>query len=328
MARLKIALLMMQKNESFLLEPWTRYHEAITDAGSIFLFDNGSSDPHVLSILAAAEERGVNVNREYCTHSDYMNCGSIFADWIQHLDAHNPHDFYFPLDCDEFLACRHQGSLSCDREVLDAVLTPLLNSRQVLTLPCKYVNSPYHPNRYSPETSCKKCFFAKGSCKHLGHGFHEAESQEGRAERTTEITYIDFHFRPYQECMRLSLQMVAPLLVNTSRRSIYDYSRTNRQNCHSAKALLQGEFTYYLHFLLQRDVVISNSLLDRFTALGIDHRPLFSSVNVYSFQRLLRLCLIDAWSRIWDEGVEIYYRTRLFLGRQKSRLREILGLSR
>jgi hypothetical protein len=44
---LRIALLMMQKNEDLLLGPWIRYHTNFTANSSIFIFDNGSSIPGV-----------------------------------------------------------------------------------------------------------------------------------------------------------------------------------------------------------------------------------------------------------------------------------------
>jgi hypothetical protein len=51
---LRIALIMMQKNETILLDPWLRYHEAMIPAQSIFVFDNGSSDLEALRILREA----------------------------------------------------------------------------------------------------------------------------------------------------------------------------------------------------------------------------------------------------------------------------------
>jgi hypothetical protein len=46
---LRIALLMMQKNEATLLEPQIRYHSQFIANASIFLFDNGSRAPRKIS---------------------------------------------------------------------------------------------------------------------------------------------------------------------------------------------------------------------------------------------------------------------------------------
>lgn len=44
------------KNEAILLEPQIRYHSQFTANSSIFLFDNGSSNPGVIDTLAQAEQ--------------------------------------------------------------------------------------------------------------------------------------------------------------------------------------------------------------------------------------------------------------------------------
>ena len=88
----RIALLMMQKNERLLLDPWITYHRSLVDPASIFVFDNGSTDPQTLAILEAAEASGVSVNRSFNQHQDYFKCGLIFAETIKQLDNRDPHD--------------------------------------------------------------------------------------------------------------------------------------------------------------------------------------------------------------------------------------------
>ena len=80
---LRIALVMMQKNERLLLDYWLSYHQVITDPASIFVFDNGSTDPQTLAILRAAEESGISVSRDYSRQKDYYDRGIIFANFIK-----------------------------------------------------------------------------------------------------------------------------------------------------------------------------------------------------------------------------------------------------
>jgi hypothetical protein len=239
---LRIALIMMQKNETLLLDPWLRYHEAMISAQSIFIFDNGSSDPHTLATLKAAECRGVTVSRKYNQLQDYPASGIIAAELINYLDRENPHDFYFPIDCDEFLACKVNGQISCSRDDLDRSLIDFIDNEKVLTIPRKYVNSPYHPNRYSEISECKKCFFAQGACQSLAFGFHEGTSKAGSGEAETNITYIEFHYKPYQEHLRLSQQKIDYIVINPSRRALAAYIKTQRNNTHAAIALLESEY--------------------------------------------------------------------------------------
>jgi hypothetical protein len=276
---LRIALIMMQKNEAVLLDPWLRYHEAMISAQSIFVLDNGSSDPQTLAILKAAECRGVSVNRKYNQLHDYFAAGIIVAELIKHLDRENPHDFYFPIDCDEFLACRVNSRLSCSRNELDRSLIDLIGNKKVLTIPRKYVNNPYHPNRYSEIQWHKKCFFAQGACKSLAHGYHEGTSNAGSGEEETNITYIEFHHRPYQERLRLSMQKIEYLVPNPTRKALADYARTQRSNFHAAVALLESEYSYF-HSLKNLPETLSDlSLLNRLAELNIDTRKLFSDSN-------------------------------------------------
>jgi hypothetical protein len=227
---IKIALIMMQKNESLLLEPWIRYHVDLIGTSSIFIYDNGSTDAQTLTTLAAAENMGLKINRTYNHQKDYYARGELFADLIKSLDASNPHDFYFPIDCDEFLACDIDGKLSCQRDDILVSLAPLVRDGKVLTIPHKYVNSPYHINRYSKITNCKKCFFAQGACEALSDGFHEGKSKNRSQERQTKITYIEFHYKPYADHMRLSAQKIDYLIPILSRKNLAAYAKSKRSN--------------------------------------------------------------------------------------------------
>ena len=92
---LRIALLMMQKNEDILLGPWIRYHAKFTANSIIFIFDNGSSNPGVIETLAEAEQAGIRIIRQ-CNKPEYhLNAGNIFSRFIQYLDRQSPHDFLF-----------------------------------------------------------------------------------------------------------------------------------------------------------------------------------------------------------------------------------------
>jgi len=273
---IKIALIMMQKNESLLLEPWIRYHADLICTSSIFIYDNGSTDAQTLKILATAENMGLKINRTYNHQKDYYARGEIFADLIKNLDASNAHDFYFPIDCDEFLACDLDGKLSCQRDDILTSLAPLVRDGKVLTIPHKYVNSPYHINRYSKITTCKKCFFAQGACEALSDGFHEGKSKNGSQERQTKITYIEFHYKPYADHMRLSAQKIDYLIPTLSRKNLAAYAKSKRSNYHAALALLESEYSYRRYFANQPSTTFSSCLLDRFKDLNIFTDPLFS----------------------------------------------------
>jgi hypothetical protein len=281
---LRIALIMMQKNETLFLDPWLKYHEAMIPANSIFVFDNGSSDRETLQILKEAESRGIFVNRAHNKLQDYFARGTIFSEFINHLDRDDPHDFYFPIDCDEFLACKVNGRLSCARDDLDRSLIDYIKNDKVLTITRKYINSPYHPNRYSEIEWCKKCFFAQGTCESMVDGFHAGTSRTGSAEVETNLTYIEFHYKPYQEHRRISKQKIEFFIPNPTRKALAEYVRSQRSNFHAAAALLESEYLYLYSFNKQQATFFDDSLLNRLRELNIDTTNLFSDSNVNSFR--------------------------------------------
>jgi hypothetical protein len=314
---LRIALIMMQKNETLLLDPWLRYHEAMISPQSIFIFDNGSSDPHTLATLKAAECRGVNVNRKYNQLQDYPATGNIAAELINHLDRENPHDFYFPIDCDEFLACKVNGQLSCSRDDLDRSLIDFIGNDKVLTITRKYVNSPYHRNRYSEISSSKKCFFAQGACHSLIFGFHEGTSKAGSGEVETNITYIEFHYKPYHEHRRLSQQKIDYIVINPSRRALAAYIKAQRNNTHAAIALLESEYSYLQTFNNQPKAILDFSLLDRLEELGVDVRKLFSDSNVKSLKFQVNILSKHYYQKTIDLADQVTFTLRSLAGRAK-----------
>jgi len=307
---LRIALLMMQKNESLLLDPWINYHRALVDPDSIFIFDNGSTDPQTLAILKAAEESGLSVNRSFDQQQDFFKTGTILAEAIKQLDQSDPHDFYFPMDCDEFLACDLDGRISCSIHDIEDALANLTYSNKVLTIPHKYANSPYHPNRYTKTTSSKKCFFARGACESLDHGFHQGRSIAGSEELETGITYLEFHYKPYLAHMRLSRQKIEYLLPNLKRRTLSDYAKRLRSGHHAASALLQSEYTYLCSFDKHTETRMDSSLLLRFAELGIDSTALFDHSNNHNVLRCASLIVRHLGLQISDSVMDLYYRCR------------------
>jgi len=317
---LRIALIMMQKNETILLDPWLRYHEAMISAQSIFVFDNGSSDPHTLETLKAAECRGVRVNRQHNQPQDYFATGIIVAELIKNLDRENPHDFYFPIDCDEFLACKVNGHLSCSRDDLDRSLSDLIGNDKVLSISSKYYNSPYHPNRYSEVDWCKKCFFAQGACQSLSFGFHEGTSKAGSDVAETNITYIEFHYKPYQEHRRLSKQKIEYIIPNPTRKALSLYIKSKRENFHSAIALLESEYSYLHSFDHQQKTLLDLSLLHRLEELNIDTAKLYSNPSGRPGFRF-KIVAQHLYLKITDSANEAILALRSMAGKVKRLIR-------
>ena len=79
---MKIACLMMQKNEGDLLKFWSDYHADLFGSENIFIFDNGSDDLITVNILKEIELSGINVSYDYPSKKDFFVCFPQFTQMI------------------------------------------------------------------------------------------------------------------------------------------------------------------------------------------------------------------------------------------------------
>ena len=318
---MRIACVMMQKNETILLDPWIRYHADLVGHGNLFIFDNGSTSRSVVRTLRQAQLKGVNVFWEYRNPHDHRERGPVIAALVQRLDREDGFNFYFLLDCDEFLACQTDAGPSCSRQDIDAVLRPLLGSKDVLVIQHKYWHNPCRKNFYCITTSSRKCFFAHGACGSLDHGYHHARSRFGGGETKSKIVYFEFHFKPYRLHRISSRQHLSGLLADFSRRSLRAYKAKKAFCFHCAKDLLMGKYDYVKSFLNPQDWVKIPAMLTAFDSLGIGYRPLFEpEPPIPTSLRLVLLRTRQAVMHRFDDFIYVLLRGILFFRRRMARL--------
>src|SRR5680860_325993 len=122
---MRICILSMQRNEGVLLETWAHYHGKLFGYENIHLFDNGSDDSLTIEVLHTLERLGVSLYRDYRTRSDYENKGTVIVNKINELDrTSDEFDFYFPLDCDEFLSAADEHGYYFDSDSIFEKLHP------------------------------------------------------------------------------------------------------------------------------------------------------------------------------------------------------------
>jgi hypothetical protein len=222
---IKVACILMQKNEALRLQPWLDYHQHLFGAKSLFIFDNGSSIPSVIDALRKAASRGATVDWSHKEASDFKRKSIIAAELVHFLDANDPHDFYFFLDCDEFVACEVNGEPRFDRNSILATLNPYANYKGVLLINGKYRNNPYMPNKYTRIEYSPKCFFARGALKSLASGYHDGESRFSKEKIGTPIIFFEFHYLPYKTHLGLSKQKLVHRTDDLSRRALAIYAK-------------------------------------------------------------------------------------------------------
>ncbi|MEL8650170.1 hypothetical protein J4W43_21295, partial [Escherichia coli] len=77
---MKLACLMMQKNESRLLKSWLDYHAIIFGLENMYVYDNGSTEKECIDTLKMYERNGLNVEWKFSSREDFENKGYIFSE--------------------------------------------------------------------------------------------------------------------------------------------------------------------------------------------------------------------------------------------------------
>ncbi len=244
---MKVACIMMQKNESVLLEPWILYHGLIFGFENLFVYDNGSSMPECIKIFEKYKVLGVNVNTDYLTKEMFESKGRIFSKKINELDENDSYDFYFPLDCDEFVVVEEsEGCISIDATAIFKELENYINSTFPLNISAAYDNNAVNKDCFYRSAGQRKTFFAKNSCLSLDLGFHEGKTKSGEKPIKTRISYVHYHYKPYDQYVFGAKQKLKGRIDSFDRDSLLKYSKEKNPGHHLVGALLNGEDAYYL----------------------------------------------------------------------------------
>ncbi|WP_426959665.1 glycosyltransferase family 2 protein [Muricoccus radiodurans] len=244
---MKIAAVLMQKNEADLLPIWVGYYGEQFGRENLFIHDNGSDDPQVLAFLDRIEAEGVFVERRFDTPEDFANKGGILAAKIRQLDAEAPRDFYFPLDCDEFLGVRDEkGNVSFEMADIEAELRPHLDCPDVLTLAGGYDNHPGEPGRYVYKGGRKKCFFARDACVDLDLGFHRGRSKTGQIYVPTRLVNAHFHFKPFDTLRAHARQKLVGRVPDFREETLRAHKEARGKGMHLVDHLLYPDEAAYV----------------------------------------------------------------------------------
>lgn len=241
---MKIACLMMQKNEGPLLQSWIDYHIQIFGHENIFIYDNGSTDTVTKEVLSFAKESGINVDYSLNTRKHFEDKGDIFASKIHELEASGDYDFFFPLDGDEFLAVEVDNGLSVSVDVIKAKLRTYLNSPDVLMINGEYNNNPMARDYYKRRDIQRKCFFAKGACASLDMGYHNGKSKFSEVEVKTPIVYIHFHNKSYDSYQRSAREKMVGRVKDFSEETLKEHLAERKIGFHVIPALLKSREDY------------------------------------------------------------------------------------
>lgn len=267
---MKVACLMMQKNEAQLLAPWIQYYSRLFGAENLYIYDNGSTMSDVLHLLDQAEEAGLNVNRAHSEKSDFENKGEIIARRIKELDEKDDYDFFFPLDCDEFIGVEREGEGPSFRksDILEE-LAQHKDAKRVLFIGKGYDNHPAMTGMFRPTTEVRKTFFSKQTCESLDIGFHDGKSKHGGGKRATNFVYAHYHWKPFEYAQRHTREKLGGRVPNFDRDTLIAHRDKRGAGHHLVKVLLHPDAaSYYAAFKPEKYLHLT-SFIDAMDEYGI-----------------------------------------------------------
>lgn len=246
---MKTAVLMMQKDEATLLEPWIIHHAILFGFENLYIYDNGSKNQDCLKALSKYELLGVNVFYDKNTFEDFNTRNNDFLDKFRELQLSKGYDFYFPLDCDEFIGVELlKGVASVDKDVVHATLEKLIDSKDALFIKHTYLNNPLDSSEFKWSPKPDKVFFPNTKMVSLGNGFHRGSTESG-ASTTTDIVYFHFHQKCYSEYMQSAKNKLSGLVDVNDREALKNFKGPG---FHLVKNILLSEFEYYQAILISK----------------------------------------------------------------------------
>jgi hypothetical protein len=209
---MKIAIIMMQRNEGHLIDFWLHHAKRLADSSSIYILNNGDDDEITKNALLAADRIGVNIIN-YRDPSSFLRKGEIISEIIQ--DKKDMYDWFFPLDCDEVVAYRDDRCISSSIQMIERELE---NAEQrncnIVRISKGIYNIPYSTYGYEPPSDgstrqlTRKVAVSSNSNITLDAGFHLYDFANRRdlsifnTIYQSNLCYIHFHNRPFSDLMR------------------------------------------------------------------------------------------------------------------------------
>ena len=195
---MKVACIMMEKNENLLLNNWIHYHGALFGYENLYIFDNGSESDEVRRELEQlGSKHGLSIDYSRAAKADYEGRGDLFIRKIRELESLSDYDFFIPLDCDEFLCVQRGEEVAFSRQSIFEALGKHRGSPDALKIEGCYYNS-YGRRDYYYYLDVPKTFFAAGAAGYLDQGFHDGRSRLSPHSAPTAMRMMHLHNKPFQ----------------------------------------------------------------------------------------------------------------------------------
>lgn len=245
---MNIAIIMMQKNEGAMLKDWVEYHSSYVGKENIYIFDNGSTDQFTLKLLKSYEMAGYSIDYSKNQKEHFIKKGAVILDKIRELEKIDKYTYFFPMDCDEFLACiDDNGELSIDISEIKEVLSGLTHRKEVFAIKHSYADSPAHPDHFLPQ-KFRKTFFLANTCAFLDEGFHNGKTFTTDEKLYTKIVYFHLHNKPHSEYQVAAKEKLRERITDFSRESLMSFFERRGPGFHLIPKMLMSEAEFNTHY--------------------------------------------------------------------------------
>ena len=262
----RVRCIMMQKNETLLVDAWFRYYGYLFGFENLEVFDNGSTDERVIAALRTYERAGCRVHWTYTTTADFHGKGFHFTNIVRHWDASEEYDFALPVDCDEFLGVFDDMGFSCNRRAIHDYLDTLRNVKSALGMSHTFYNDPLLPAHCWLD-EYGKTFLPTNSVEAIDHGFHASTSRLAPGILQTNLAYIHLHNKPFDMLLEHARAKLGHFVDLTDREALLRYEGPG---LHLTKYFLMDRAEYELQYEGKTLALIPefNELIN---ALGIEN---------------------------------------------------------
>ncbi|MFT8718633.1 glycosyltransferase family 2 protein [Acetobacter sp.] len=271
MARVKCV--MMQRDETLLLEPWFLHYGHLFGFENLVVLDNGSTDVAVLATLECYEQKGVRVIRgldhpadpEKGRPSDFALKGEYARQVIAAWDRKAEYDFAFPVDCDEFLAVYTDGGYSAAKEDIHAALDELIGEQRVMQIRYSPGNVPGVPGCFMPMNLPKR-FVARNTVGLVDLGYHAITSRAAEGVRETRLSYLHMHHKPFDMVVRHAERKLCERVDMEDRDALRRFDGPGK---HLVDYFFMTEDDYLTRFAADGVYYRFPGVLDHFYTLGV-----------------------------------------------------------
>ena len=153
--------------------------------------------------------RGVNFFEGASSEEHYKQKSVCFGSKIKNLERFGFYDFFLPLDCDEFIALRHDktGVIDTRKESIHEAFENLDKENGLFSVNFNYPNSLAAPREFFG-WEFRKQFVRKDVFQRMDHGGHSITPRNSEPAVDTRFAYIHFCYRPFRSMVQSAREKV------------------------------------------------------------------------------------------------------------------------